>query len=334
MFRAKQRPQDKAQSVPQRSRNKPSPARYGRLSQWLLQHARAFFFSLGQLYRKPGGALLSISVIGISLALPAGFYSLLENAQRATSQLDVAPHISLFLSPDTDQANAVALADRLRARADIIEVDVISPDEALAEYKQNSGFAEAMNALGRNPLPFVVVVRPQSGTGTGTGNDALLAELHALPEVDFGQFDWQWAHRLHQIIEVIQRGVMIAAALFACAVLLVVGNTIRMAVHNRRQEIEVHKLFGASDAFIARPFLYSGILHGIAGSLLAWLMLEVSLALLQGPVARLADLYGSRFSLVTLSAGEVLGLALIGAGLGLAGSWLSVKRHLRAIEPI
>lgn len=318
----------------QGSRNKPAPARHGRLAQWLLQHARAFFFSLGQLYRKPGGALLSISVIGISLALPAGFYSLLENAQRATSQLDVAPHLSLFLAPDIDQAGVAELAQRLRERADITGIDVISPDEALAEYRQNSGFAEALDALGRNPLPFVLVVRPQSGSGTEAADDALLAELQALPEVDFGQFDWQWAHRLHQIIEVIQRAVMIAAALFAGAVLLVVGNTIRMAVYNRRQEIEVHKLFGASDAFIARPFLYSGILHGIVGSLLAWLMLEVSVALLQGPVARLADLYGSRFSLVTFSAGEILGLMLIGAGLGLAGSWLSVKRHLRSIDPL
>ncbi len=319
---------------PQRNKNKPARTRHGRVAQWLLQHARAFFFSLGQLYRKPAGALMSISVIGISLALPAGFYSLLENALRATSQLDASPHISLFLSPDVDRARAMALADELRARADIIEVSIISPDEALAEYKQNSGFTGAMDALEHNPLPYVLVARPQSGSVLDAGNDALLAELETLAEVDIGQFDWQWARRLHQIIELVQRAVMIVAALFAGAVLLVVGNTIRMAVYNRRQEIEVHKLFGASDAFIARPFLYSGIFHGIAGSLLAWLMLEASIALLQGPVTRLADLYGSRFSLVALSPGEALGLVLIGAGLGLAGSWLSVKRHLRAIEPL
>ena len=318
----------------QRSRNKPAPARHGRFSHWLLQHARAFFSSLGQLYRKPAGGLVSISVIGISLALPAGFYALLENAQRVTSHLDVASHVSLFLSPDIEEERVIALADRLRARSDIIEVDVINPEEALAEYKQNSGFADALDALGRNPLPFVLVVRPQSVPATFPGDSTLLSELNSLPEVDLGQLDWQWAQRLHQIIEVFQRGVLIVAALFAGAVLLVVGNTIRMSVHNRRQEIEVHKLFGATDAFIARPFLYSGMLHGIAGSMLAWLMLEVSMALLQGPVARLADLYGSRFFLATLSAGEVLGLVLIGAGLGLTGSWLSVKRHLRSIDPI
>ena len=318
----------------QRSRNKPAPARHGRFSHWLLQHASAFFSSLGRLYRKPAGALVSISVIGISLALPAGFYALLENAQRVTAHLDATSHLSLFLAPGMDEERVMALADSLRARADILEVDVISPDDALAEYKENSGFAGALDALGRNPLPFVIIVRPQSVPALSAGDGTLLSELQSLPEVDFGRFDWQWAQRLHQIIEVFQRGVMIAAAVFAGAVLLIVGNTIRMSVHNRRQEIEVHKLFGATDAFIARPFLYSGMLHGVAGSLLAWLMLEVCMALLQGPVARLADLYGNRFFLATLSAGEVLGLLLIGAGLGLAGSWLSVKRHLRSIDPI
>ena len=240
----------------------------------------------------------------------------------------------MFLSPHVDAARARDLAQQLGARADIDGVDVISPENALAEYKQNSGFAAALEALGQNPLPFVLVVRPRIRAITAAQNKDLLAALQALPEVDSGQFDWQWAQRLHQIIEVFQRAVMIVAVLFAGAVVLVIGNTIRMAVYNRRQEIEIHKLFGATDAFITRPFLYSGMLHGTAGSLFAWLMLEVSMLLLHDPVARLADLYGSRFFLVSLSAREVFTLILIGAGLGLAGSWLSVKRHLRAIEPI
>lgn len=277
---------------------------------------------------------MSISVIGISLALPAGFYSLLENAQRITSRLDATSHISLFLAADVDAPRALVLRDNLQERADIDGIEMISPERALAEYKENSGFAAALDALGQNPLPYVLSVRPRSKTLTAPDNAALLETLRALPEVDSAQFDWQWAQRLHQIIEVFQRAVLIAAALFAGAVVLVVGNTIRMAVYNRRQEIEIHKLFGATDAFITRPFLYSGMLHGIAGSLLAWMMLEVSMMLLQGPVTRLAGLYGAPFTPVTLNAGEVLGLLLIGAGLGLAGSWLSVKRHLRAIDPI
>ena len=277
---------------------------------------------------------MSISVIGISLALPAGFYSLLENAQRITSRLDAASHISLFLAADVDEQRTLVLRDSLQERADIDGIEMLSPESALAEYKENSGFAAALDALGQNPLPYVLIVRPRSKTLMAPGNAALLEILRSLPEVDSAQFDWQWAQRLHQIIEVFQRAVLIVAALFAGAVVLVVGNTIRMAVYSRRQEIEIHKLFGATDAFITRPFLYSGMLHGIAGSLLAWLMLEVSMMLLQGPVARLADLYGSPFTPVPLSAREGFGLILIGAGLGLVGSWLSVKRHLRAIDPI
>lgn len=318
----------------QSDRNRPGPALGRHVSQWFLQHLRAFFLSLGQLYKQPGGALMSISVIGISLALPAGFYSLLENAQRITSRLDAASHISLFLAADVDEQRTLVLRDSLQERADIDGIEMLSPESALAEYRENSGFAAALDALGQNPLPYVLIVRPRSQNLMAPGNAALLEILRSLPEVDSAQFDWQWAQRLHQIIEVFQRAVLIIAALFAGAVVLVVGNTIRMAVYSRRQEIEIHKLFGATDAFITRPFLYSGMLHGIAGSLLAWLMLEVSMMLLQGPVTRLADLYGSPFTPVPLSAREGFGLILIGAGLGLAGSWLSVKRHLRAIDPI
>ena len=318
----------------QSDRNIPGHSLGRHVSQWFLQHLRAFFLSLGQLYNYPGGSLFSIAVIGISLALPAGFYSLLENAQRITSHLDTASHISLFLAPDVDGQRTLELSAGLQQRADIDGVEVIDPERALAEYKANSGFAAALDTLGQNPLPYVLVVRPRANTLVAPGNAALLETLRALPEVDSAQFDWQWAQRLHQIIEVFQRAVLIVAALFAGAVVLVVGNTIRMAVYNRRQEIEIHKLFGATDAFITRPFLYSGMLHGTAGSLLAWLMLEVSMMLLRGPVTRLSDLYGSPFTPVSLSATEVLGLVSIGAGLGLAGSWLSVKRHLRAIDPI
>ena len=304
------------------------------VNQWFLQHLRAFFLSLGQLYKYPGSSLFSIAVIGISLALPAGFYSLLENAQRITSHLDAASHISLFLAPDVDEQRTLELSAALQERADIDEVEVIDPGRALAEYKENSGFAAALDTLGQNPLPYVLVVRPRVKTLVAPGNAALLETLRSLPEVDAAQFDWQWAQRLHQIIEVFQRAVLIVAGLFAGAVVLVVGNTIRMAVYSRRPEIEIHKLFGATDAFITRPFLYSGMLHGTAGSLLAWLMLEVSMMMLQGPVTRLSDLYGSPFTPVSLSATEGFGLILIGAGLGLAGSWLSVKRHLRAIDPL
>ena len=315
-------------------RNKPVSTLGEHFRRWSLQHARAFFISLGQLYKNPGGALLSISVIGISLALPAGFYSLLENAQRITSSLDAASHISLFLLPDVDGRQALELADSLQARADIDGVEVISPESALAEYKENSGFAAALDALGQNPLPFVLIVQPRAKAITTPGNMKLLAMLRSLPEVEAGQFDWRWAQRLHQIIELFQRAVLILAILLSGAVVLVVGNTMRMAVYNRRHEIEIHKLFGATDAFITRPFLYSGMLHGTVGSLLAWLLLKVSMLLLQNPVARLADLYGSRFFPSTLSVKEFLSLVLIGAGLGLVGSWLSVRRHLRAIDPL
>ena len=301
---------------------------------WFLQHVQAFLLSLGQLYKNPMNALLTTFVIGISLALPAGFYSFLENARRVTSNWDATSHISLFLKTDIDDQRAQALADELKNHADIKAVEVIDREAALLEYKQNSGFAAALDALEHNPLPPVIIVQPKIESISSMNNERLLKALRALPEVDSGQFDRQWAQRLHRIIEVFQRFIMIVAALLSIAVILVIGNTIRLAIHNRRQEIEINKLFGATDAFIQRPFLYSGLLHGIGGSLIAWLLLEAAVLLLNGPVVRLTDLYGSSFSLVALNFREIVSLLLLGAGLGLAGSWFSVKRHLRAIDLI
>ncbi len=304
------------------------PAGGGRVGAWLRQHGRAFLFSLGQMRRAPGNTLLTTAVIGISLALPAGFYSFLENARRAVAHWDAAPRISLFLRQDVAEQQARELAQRLRGRLDVAEAEVISRAAALAEYRQHSGFGAALDALDHNPLPVTLVVR------AGDAADEQLAEdLGALPEVEYSQFDQQWARRLHQVIAVLQRAIAGAAALLALAAALVVGNTIRLAMHNRRREIEINKLFGATDAFIGRPFLYAGLFHGVGGSLLAWLLLESAVLLLAGPVARLAELYDARFALVGISAGAAVKLLLCGAGLGLAGSWLSVKYYLRVLVP-
>ncbi len=301
---------------------------------WFLQHAQAFFFSLGQLYRNPMATLLTTSVIGISLALPLGFYVFLENARRVTSGWAPHSHISLFLKPDIDSERIEALKNQLHNHLGIHSIDIISKEKALLEYKENSGFAGALDALEDNPLPTVIIVRPEGEPISSADNEGLIETLRAIPEVDLGQFDRQWARRLFQIIAVFQRFVVIIAALLSVAVLLIVGNTIRMAIYNRYREIEINKLFGATDAFIQRPFLYSGFFHGLGGSLMAWGLLEIVILLLNGPVRKLAGLYKSDFSLLTLDSREVIALFLIGALLGLVGSWLSVKRHLGMIDPI
>lgn len=296
---------------------------------WFLQHAQACVFSVGQLVRNPIGSLLTIAVIGISLALPAGFYLLLVNAQRVTSGWGGSAQITLFLKLELDDFQAQAVADRLRDHPQIDAVSYVSREQGLAEYREMSGFGDALDTLEENPLPAVILVQPNLEALSGGQGDRLLAALRAIPEVDTAQFDRQWVQRLFAIMEILKRAAVIMAILLALAVLLIIGNTIRLAIFNRRAEIEINLLFGATHAFVRRPFLYSGFIHGAAGALLAWLLINGSIRLLSGPVFRLSELYSSRFALAGLDFGAAGYLIGIGGLLGLAGSWIAVQRHLR-----
>lgn len=307
---------------------------YARLvSAWISQHVQALFYSAGQMYRNPLGSLLTTAVIGISLALPAAFYLILANSERVTSAWGGAARITLFLKMNVKGERARELAGALRGRQQIADVRYISPDEALAEFRRASGFGDAIEQLDENPLPGVLLVQPRMEQATTTAAEALLAELRTLPETDGAQFDRQWVQRLVALLNILHRAVLILAGLLALAVLLIIGNTIRLSIYNRRTEIEINMLFGATNAFIQRPFLYSGFMHGLVGALLAWMLVSGAVFLLQAPVAQLADLYASDFALAGLDGGEVVKLLGAGGLLGLLGSWLAVQRHLQDITP-
>lgn len=299
---------------------------------WLSQHVQAFIFSLGQFFKQPGGNLLTAAVIGISLALPAAFYLILDNAQQVIDSWEGTVRVSLFLKQDTSAETAQQLAEALRGEPGITGVRYISPAQALEEYKELSGFDEALDALETNPLPPILVVTPALDSLSSNRGEALLARLEGLEQVDTAQYDRRWIQRLLAILQIMQRGVIILSCLLGGAVLLIVGNTIRLAINNRRTEIEINKLFGATNGFVQRPFLYSGLIQGITGSLIAWILLGLALLLLSSPIEHLASLYHSEFHLHGLRLREGLLLAAAGGGLGTAGSWIAVQRHLRAAD--
>ena len=303
------------------------------IKNYFLRHAQVFFYSLGQLTRTPVATFLTVAVIGITLALPASLYVAIENVQRLASGWEDNGQISLFLKQDVSGAAIEKLADKIRRLPAVSWVDYVSREAALTEFKRLSGFGEALNALDRNPLPAVLVVHPAAKHAHPDKLQELLKELRRFNEVDIAQIDLDWVRRLHAMLELARQGVLILAAGLAIAVLLIIGNTIRLAVLNRRDEIEITKLIGGTNAFIRRPFLYTGTLQGLLGALLAWLLVGLGLLLLAGPIDNLAGLYGSRFEAENL--GILASLALIGAGglLGWLGSRLAVGRHLRAIEP-
>ena len=298
----------------------------------LTRHVQNALAALGQLSRQPVATLLTVGVIAIALALPASLQLLVQGGQRMAGSWADIRDFSVYLKPGTSLGVARDLARTLAEHKGVQETRVIEVDAALAEFGRDPAFGDALKALRQNPLPHTLVVRPDPEAAPAE-LDALKAELGARPEVDLVQLDTQWLARLAAILDVLRRGIWIAAVLLVAAVVFIVGNTIRLDIQNRRQEIEVSKLLGATDAFVRRPFLYIGFWYGALGGALALLLVVAGLLLLRGPLARLLQLYGTDFSGFGVTPGTAL--AVLGAGLvcGCAGAWLAVGRHLSAIEP-
>jgi cell division transport system permease protein len=300
---------------------------------YLRRHAQVALDSLGRLVRNRLASLMTAAVIGIALALPSGLYLLLDNLGHLTNSWDGQATLSVFLQDTITTKAAGTLARQLEGWDEVDTVELITPGQALEEFGEQSGLGSALAALDENPLPAVLIITPAAEQLAPASAAALQAKLAALPETSLAQLDLEWVQRLAAMLEIARRGILVIGALLALAVLLVIGNTIRLEIQNRRDEIVVTKLIGATNGFVRRPFLYSGVWYGVLGAGIAWLLVEGGFWLLSGPVTRLAGLYQSDFSLATLPL-PLLGL-LAGSGLllGLLGSWLAVGRHLREIEP-
>ena len=302
-----------------------------RLIHYLALHAQNLLGALGRVARQPVGSLMTIVVIAIALALPAGLGVLLNNAQILSGSWGGAIDFTVYLNLDVDTARAEELTRDVQARADVARAIFISRSEALAEFRAYSGFGEALDALDENPLPHALVVSPASTDKADV--EALAGLLSLMPETDLVQLDTAWVERLSGMLDLARRVVDMAAILLSLAVILVIGNTIRLEINNHREEIQVVKLVGGSDGFIRRPFLYMGFLYGLAGGVMAALTVTLSLSLVAAPTRVLAQLYGSSFSLVGLTWAQTLLLLGTGAVLGWAGAGIAAARHLRAIEP-
>jgi cell division transport system permease protein len=297
------------------------------------RHARVLIGSLGRIVQHPFAALMTMGVIAVALALPLFLTLLLQNARNATGNWNEAYDLSVYLDKKAGAARLQSLAKQLRQRGDVAAVRIITAEQAFAEFRSDSGFGSALDALGENPLPDTLVVTPTLSASTPLGTESLKTAIAALSDVQTVQIDTDWVKRLQALLDLLRRVVLLTGGLLGIGIVLVVSNTIRLDILNRRDEIEVMKLVGASDGFTRRPFLYTGIWYGLGGGLLALMLVAVASSVLARPVAHLAFLYGSAFSLQGLKVAT--GLAVLGLSVGLSwlGSWLAATRHIRAIEP-
>ncbi len=300
----------------------------GKPKAWLDHHAYSLVSALGRLARRPGSTLLTIGVMAVALALPLGLWLVLDNVGRFAGSAQQSRQIALFLDVEVDGERAAALAEALRTRDDVAGVELRTPEQGLEELREQGGLDAAIDALDANPLPSVLLVTP-------AGDGALLADaLRDAPGVEMLQHDAEWRRRLDGWLRFGGRVALVLALLLGLGAVLVVGNTVRLDIQSRREEIGVLQLLGASDGFIRRPFLYLGAWYGLGAGLLALGLLTATSLALQAPLAELATSYGSDFALEGLGAAQA-GWVLLGATvLGWLGAGVVTGHFLRQTRPV
>jgi cell division transport system permease protein len=308
------------------------PATSNKLSAYFLHHLQSLVFSLGKIYHAPATTIMTVAVIGITLSLPGGFYLFLKNIDAVAGDFRSSTQITLFLDLGLDEKSARSLERQVASTANVKTTQFVSRAAALEEFRETSGFGKSIDTLASNPLPHTIIVEPASNADTFVIKN-LLNALQSLPEVDIAKLDTEWLERLYTILEIAKRSVGIITILFAFAVLLIIGNTIRLDIQNRYQEIVVTKLIGATNAFIRRPFLYGGLWYGLLGGITSWLIVEAGYLAISEPLNRLNLLYQADLVLITFSFHDFIILITSSTLLGLTGSWIAVARHLNQIEP-
>ena len=296
-------------------------------------HAHALFSSLGRLVASRFSSAMTIIVLAIAISLASGFYILVANLQQLAGNLEASNQISLFLKEELSEGRVESFVNSIRKNPDIQDVNVITREQALAEFQSYSGFGEAVKALEKNPLPIVIQVWPKKSLENEQALEVLLDDFKRSAEVDFAQMDMQWVKRLKSIMEVARRGVTLLSLLLGAGVLFITANTIRLELHNRRDEVVIAKLVGATNGFIHRPFLYSGFWIGFFSGVSAWFIVTTIMLILKQPVENLSKLYDGAFHVVFLGFTETLALLFISSVLGVVGSWIVLHFQLRQLKP-
>jgi cell division transport system permease protein len=255
-----------------------------------------------------------------------------QNVQQLTSDLESSNQISLFLRDDVSLASATRLANGIKLDPSVQVVKVITKEQALKEFEDFSGFGEAIQALEKNPLPIVLQVIPKNSLEEGQNIETLVENFKQAGEVDFAQLDMQWVKKLQLMIDVAQMSVMLMGVLLSLAVLFITGNTIRLELHNRKDEIVIAKLVGATNSFVQRPFLYSGFWIGFFSGISAWFIVTIMMLVLKQPIEKLSMLYHSSFHLLFMGFFETFVLVFISSSLGIVGSWVVVQLQLKQMK--
>ena len=307
---------------------------------WFRHHVAAICHALAQFRRSPGHFFFNILVLSMTLALPFGGMTILDNIRSVTEQLSVSPEISIFLKQEISRDRTIAMEQSihkiLRTDHQKAEILFIPKETALESLQKKTGMNDIADSLGRNPLPDSYVIRlpdnMSSGTALAAQIESVVHQLQKLPGIDKVQIDSDWTKRLAALLSVLRMGLLFLAIILSIVVIVVTFNTIRLQVLMHLDEITLSWHVGASRAYIRRPFYYMGIFLGLFSGCFALLLINLSLIPFNSALYELTQLYGSSFQLTPLN--PVISVILLGASaaLGWLGALLSVNRQLRRIS--
>jgi len=297
-----------------------------------LIHYYALCTSARHLLKTPVSSMMTILVMAVAMSLAGGFYVGLNNAQQMFDDVQMGRQISLYLHAHINDEQAMLLAGQLRNKAEVAEVDYISKQQALEEFQAYSGFGDALNALTNNPLPRVILIYPNNQVVSHGELTKLVDGLQNYPAVEFAQMDMQWVSRLQAMMLIVRNFIHALTGLLVVAVLLVTGNSIRLELQTRRDEILVEKLVGANNAYIYRPFLYTGFWYGSLAGILAWLIVTAIVLMLQGPIERLSSLYNGQYQLNLMNLNETMIFIVLSTLLGIIGAFLAANQQIRNLK--
>ncbi len=305
-----------------------------KINAYLRAHRYELVRSLRTLLSAPFSSVITILVIAIAIFLPIALVIIVNNIQLLGGNWDGRPKMTVYLQLDASENAILTAKQTVLALPGVESVNYIPADQALEEFKRHSGFVDILYELDENPLPAVLVVVPDKIGLSNDGSKVLLRQIETLAIVDSVQYDLGWVHRLNSFMALANRFIVVVTLLFSVGAILVVGNTVRLGIENRRREIIVGKLVGATHSFVRRPFLYLGVWYGLGGGLVAWLMAELGLFALSGPMVELAALYQANFQLQGFGLINSALMLVCSGLLGWLGAWLTVAHHLDEIEPL
>jgi len=282
-----------------------------------------------QLKRHKFANALTLLVLGITLTLPAMLYFVSPTLQALATRSLQGESLTAYLSPSIDDKTGTALALQWQENNDIRETRYVPSDEALNLLRNSTDLGAAIDALGVNPLPGAIIVYPHSENLTQSSAREMADSFMNNAEVDRVQFDLQWVIRLRAVVALIQWVAGLMAAFLLITALLVITNTIRLETSRRRSEMQVATLLGASASFIMRPILYTGVLYGLLGGVIACFFASLVLHIVQQPANALSSLYNTASLLKTPDMSQFLAVIGISIALGIAGALATWFNHYK-----